>query len=248
MYMGSDKNTKWLPLDVNALDDPKIMALVAALGMEGYGVYIMLIQYLATQEPNYELSFNFLKHLAYRNHVSEEKVKAVVSSFNLFEVENECFHSRSLLRRMEPYDNLKNINREKAVKRWSKEKEITVNNAAALPEHCSGNADKNRIEENRIDKNRNKKEKKYSDIPPSIDEIKLRLKERKIESFTAESFHSHYTSNGWMVGKTKMKNWDAALTTWNNNSSSFTPGTKSKTSFGLIEKEREYSSTTPQKF
>jgi hypothetical protein len=28
-------------------------------------------------------------------------------------------------------------------------------------------------------------------------------------------FHAHYESNGWMVGKNRMKNWKAAITTWN---------------------------------
>jgi hypothetical protein len=52
-------------------------------------------------------------------------------------------------------------------------------------------------------------------IPPTIEEIKLRMVERKLSLFTAEAFHAHYTTNGWMVGKNKMKDWDSALTTWN---------------------------------
>ena len=62
-----------------------------------------------------------------------------------------------------------------------------------------------------------KKEKKYCNIPPKFDEIKIRIEERQITSFTAEKFFYHYESNGWMVGKNKMKNWDATLTTWNSN-------------------------------
>lgn len=62
-----------------------------------------------------------------------------------------------------------------------------------------------------------KKEKKYCNIPPKFEEIKIRIEERQITSFTAEKFFYHYESNGWMVGKNKMKNWDATLTTWNSN-------------------------------
>lgn len=61
----------------------------------------------------------------------------------------------------------------------------------------------------------NNNEKKYKNIPPTIEEIKLRIEERLITSFTAEAFFAHYNSNGWMVGKNKMKDWDSALTTWN---------------------------------
>ncbi|MGA2407739.1 MAG: Lin1244/Lin1753 domain-containing protein [Bacteroidales bacterium] len=251
-------NVKWLPLDVDALDDIKIMNLVSALGMEGYGTYIMLIQYLAKQEPEYSLPMDFLKHLAYRNHVSEEKLKAVVSSFNLFEVENERFYSNSLLRRMERYDNLRDINRKKANTRWNNKYKIVEINAAALPQHTRSNAAgmhsivqnsivQNSIKQNNIKQNsikENKTIKKFKNIPPSLDEIKLRIEERKIESFTAESFYAHYESNGWMVGKSKMKNWDAALSTWNNNSSGFASGTKK----GNKRNEEEVDYSKPQKF
>jgi len=50
--------------------------------------------------------------------------------------------------------------------------------------------------------------------PPTIEEITERMKERNLTNFTAEAFHAFYQSNGWMVGRNKMKSWDAALTTW----------------------------------
>lgn len=50
--------------------------------------------------------------------------------------------------------------------------------------------------------------------PPTIEQIAYRMKERGITGFTADAFHAFYTSNGWMIGKNKMKSWDAALTTW----------------------------------
>ena len=33
----------------------------------------------------------------------------------------------------------------------------------------------------------------------------------------AERFVDYYTSNGWMVGKNKMKDWKAAVRTWERN-------------------------------
>lgn len=59
--------------------------------------------------------------------------------------------------------------------------------------------------------------KKYSNIPPTFEEVKLRIEERQITSFTPELFFSKYETNGWMVGKNKMKNWDSALTYWTKN-------------------------------
>ena len=67
---------------------------------------------------------------------------------------------------------------------------------------------------NKNEKNDNN-EKKYKNIPPTLEEIDFRIKERGIIKFTAETFFAHYNSNGWKVGKTKMVDWDSALTTWN---------------------------------
>lgn len=37
----------------------------------------------------------------------------------------------------------------------------------------------------------------------------------------AKAFFNHYESNGWIVGKNKMKNWEAAVRNWMNNNSKF---------------------------
>ena len=63
--------------------------------------------------------------------------------------------------------------------------------------------------------------KKFTNIPPGLEEVKERMEQRGLTTFTAEAFLAHYEANGWMVGKTKMKNWDAALTTWNEQSKQY---------------------------
>ena len=53
-------------------------------------------------------------------------------------------------------------------------------------------------------------------IPPTLDEVKAYCRERN-NNVDAERLYDHYTSNGWMVGKTKMKDWKAAVRTWERN-------------------------------
>lgn len=48
---------------------------------------------------------------------------------------------------------------------------------------------------------------------PSIEEIKAYCKERN-NTVDPEKFHDFYESKGWYVGKTKMKDWRAAVRTW----------------------------------
>jgi hypothetical protein len=68
---------------------------------------------------------------------------------------------------------------------------------------------------------------RFKRIPPKVEEIAERMRERNITSFTAESFHAFYESKGWRIGSAVMKNWDAALTTWANRATPSLPLTKS---------------------
>lgn len=57
-------------------------------------------------------------------------------------------------------------------------------------------------------------EKRFT--PPTLQEVQSRITEMNYK-IDAERFISHYQSNGWMVGRTKMKDWKAALVTWSKN-------------------------------
>ena len=49
--------------------------------------------------------------------------------------------------------------------------------------------------------------------PPSIEEVRIYISEKGY-SVDAEQFVNFYESKGWMIGKNKMKNWHAAVATW----------------------------------
>lgn len=49
--------------------------------------------------------------------------------------------------------------------------------------------------------------------PPSVEEVKQYCKDRN-NSVDPESFVDFYSSKGWMIGKNKMKDWKAAVRTW----------------------------------
>lgn len=48
---------------------------------------------------------------------------------------------------------------------------------------------------------------------PNLEEIYSYCLSRQ-NDVDAVSFYNHYESNGWMVGRTPMKNWKAAVHTW----------------------------------
>jgi hypothetical protein len=59
-----------------------------------------------------------------------------------------------------------------------------------------------------VNDNVNKRKRKVF-IKPSIEDIK-----NEFPTFNPESFYNYYESNGWMVGKNKMANWNAAVKNW----------------------------------
>lgn len=76
---------------------------------------------------------------------------------------------------------------------------------------------------------------------PTLAEVEAYIIEKNY-SVNAESFISFYESNGWKVGKNPMKNWKAAVTTWqtkNNNN-----GKNERRGSGAIaQSAKEYSTT-----
>ena len=70
--------------------------------------------------------------------------------------------------------------------------------------------------QSKVKKSKEKKSKeKKSNIfrPPSVDEVAAYCRERK-NNVDPQRFVDFYAAKGWMVGKNKMKDWKAAVRTW----------------------------------
>lgn len=50
--------------------------------------------------------------------------------------------------------------------------------------------------------------------PPARDEVEAYAREKGYNGFPVDRFIAYYESNGWMVGRTKMKSWKAAMSNW----------------------------------
>ena len=106
-----------------------------------------------------------------------------------------------------------------AQKRW--------NNADAMPTQCGRNADASekdagapKSDANQEPRTNNqeplvrevgKTAKRF--VPPTVDQVREYCKERK-NQVDAQRFVDFYEAKGWMVGKNKMKSWQAAVRTW----------------------------------
>lgn len=104
-----------------------------------------------------------------------------------------------------------------------------------LPDGCQTVANclpQDRLGKGSVDKNNDiepeeKKNKRFT--PPSREEVQAYCLERN-NNVDVERFIDYYTSNGWMVGKNKMKDWKAAVRTWERNNVHTAPKQEAKNS------------------
>lgn len=213
--------------DADAMNDPKCMLLISQMGMEGYGAFWALVELLRVQ-PEYKMSLDLIPAIAGRLQISEVKLKAVISAYDLFCVTDDCFfYSQSLRNRMQLMINTseryKKAGIESGIARRAKALMSKNNQNISSNEQRSNDVQKmfeqnTKDVEQRKEKKGNIKKKEYKEkasafIPPQLSEIDDYCKDRG-NSVDASRFYDWYTANGWMVGKNKMKDWKAAVRTW----------------------------------
>ena len=81
---------------------------------------------------------------------------------------------------------------------------------------CNGEIEIEKEIEKDIDKDKKSNKGKNKFSPPTLEEVQAYCFERG-NNVNPQKWYDHYTSNGWMVGRTKMKDWKAAVRTWENN-------------------------------
>lgn len=102
-----EKEAYYFPHFSNARHDRKIQRLRKELGIEGYGIFFMLLETLRDQiDLKYPMSDIDL--LADEFGTSEQKLRTVIANYQLFELdEDELFFSPRMLVYLQPYFNMK---------------------------------------------------------------------------------------------------------------------------------------------
>ena len=71
-------------------------------------------------------------------------------------------------------------------------------------------------------------------VPPTVDEVRDYCQERG-NSVDPQRFVDYYSSNGWMVGRTKMKDWKAAVRNWEQREKAQKPAKSSNPFLDMLE-------------
>lgn len=107
-----------------------------------------------------------------------------------------------------------------------------------LPDGCQTVANclpQDRLDKDRLDKSNKKNNKRFT--APSVNEVRDYCNERG-NKVDAQSFVDFYESKGWKVGNQSMKDWKAAVRTWERRKKDDKPAEK-KTAFNSFS-QREY--------
>lgn len=159
------------------------------------------------------------------------------------------FMSANIDRDAESYKDTCNRNRENISKRY----ERIRSNTSVYETYQEKEEEKEKEEllkkdiSNEISK-KSTRQKKF--VHPTEEEVAAYCLERK-NKVDAAYFVDHYTSNGWKVGKQNMKDWKAAVRTWEKNGYN-QPSKKQDAvepngySFDLEEYERSHKYTVPE--
>ena len=88
------------------------------------------------------------------------------------------------------------------------------------PKQPDSDSDSDSDNDNDSDKKEKTKAKRF--VPPSLDDVLDFMTEKGCtDNSQAQLFIDHYSSNGWMVGKNKMKLWKSAASGWINRMKQF---------------------------
>ncbi len=242
------KGIDYFSHDVNMLSDRKMKLLKAKHGLIGYAIYLRLLELLYEENGYYlkiDEEFNIL--FIDENNLEENVYINVLNdciNYNLFE--ENMYKNYSILTSKRIQSNyFSATERRKSVeiiKEYALAEIINVNiNLINVDIGTQSKVKNSKVKNNKVINEEQKPEKKVTKrfVPPTIKEISEYCLERK-NKVNPERFLSHYESNGWKVGKNKMKDWKAAVRTWERNDFNNSNGNKDNGQFSdeIAEKRK----------
>lgn len=166
-----------------------ILDLQDELTIEEIGMYFIL---KAAYFKNFgELTEN---NLVQRCRFFGDKEKLMELARKLFEFKESDLVNNSWLSQIKGIKEKSNKRKAAADVRWKKEQE----------------------KEEKPKETKDKPKKPVRFIEPTLEEIKTYCQERS-SSVDANKFLNFYQSKGWMIGKSRMKDWKASVRSWENN-------------------------------
>ena len=127
------KRDQYIPHEVSMRNTSEVMNLIEKEGMEGYGIYWALMEYLRTQD-DYIGDIEVLKSLARQLRVRLPKLKRIMENYGLFSCTETTFLSPKLIEVMKPFED-----RRARIEAYKRDKQ--KHNLLEISEVSSGKSD-----------------------------------------------------------------------------------------------------------
>jgi uncharacterized protein YdaU (DUF1376 family) len=221
------KEAYYFSHDSNARNDAKIVKLRRKLGLEGYGIYFCIVEMLR-EDSSFKLQTSSFEDISFSINVPIEKVKSVVTEFDLFVIEDDYFYSPRLTRSMQKYNELKTKRVEAGkkggqamLKQNSSNAQAKVEQGLSTPQANLEQDDKQSLSIPQALKERKGKEIKGNErkekkvvVPPTIDEVISFFNSEGYSESSARKAWNHYNDGDWfdsngkkvIIWKSKMRN------------------------------------------
>ena len=228
-------DVKWIKIVTDIFDDEKILLIESMPDADAVIVIWFKLLCLAGKQNNSGV-FTLGGHIPYTDEmfatIFRRPVNTVRMALKTFEQFGmvEVINNTVTIPNWGKHQSIEQIEARKEYMRnyqreyYAKQKALASGNSKRLEKHLDecldkcldkqnlNTPDKNREDKNRLDKNReNKAASRFT--PPTVDEVSVYCKERN-NGIDAESFVDYYTSKGWRIGNGPMKDWKAAVRTW----------------------------------
>lgn len=169
------KKSFYFPHDYNSANDVKCLFLRQSLGMEGYGVFWFLVEQLANSGGS--LPLNIIPVLSMQMQVPEVKVQAVITKFDLFEIdEQNHFFSNRLNEHLDIRKELSENGKKGADARWNNSHAISHPISPAIGGAYAKEKKESKVKEIKGNESKEKKESSFF----SLEEILLKFEKNEL--------------------------------------------------------------------
>ena len=203
------KDAFYFPHFANARHDRKLKRVIKEIGVEGYGIYFMLLEVLREQQ-DFRYPMKDVDLLADEFGTSEQKLKTVICNYELFQIDNDgSFFSMKQIFYLQPYVEKTERARNAAKIRWEGINNQQVNaNAYANAEQmqCSSNASKvkeSKVKESKVKISKGELHLFSESLVFNKEKFKLAFAGTPYESANFDYYHE--IVNNWSNGNLNKK-------------------------------------------
>ena len=201
--------------------DAKLKRLRIKYGMAGYGLYWYCLELIAQGIDQKKITFELehdseiLAHDTGINYQVVNEMMIFMVDIGLFENVNGVITCFKMAMRLDDHTARNPQIKDIQAKLFKHTTEQLQSNSEVTTDTLSSRVEESRVEENRVDNKITTKPKQKRFVEPSLEDVRQYFFEQgEQQSTEPQRFHDYYSSNGWRVGKNKMKCWKSSARGW----------------------------------